>query len=112
MQAVFVVLNKTEVLQELLTKLKKAGVKGGTVLDSTGMISYIQETDESYILGSLRLFLETTRPDSKTMFFIIDDSQVDLVFKTVDDAVGGISKHDTGIIFALPITRVEGLIKI
>ena len=46
------------------------------------------------------------------MFFIIDDSQVDLVFKTVDDAVGGISKHDTGIIFALPITRVEGLIKI
>lgn len=112
MQAVFVVLNKTEVLQDLLTKLKKAGVKGGTVFDSTGMISYIQETDESYILGSLRLFLETTRPDSKTMFFIIDDNQIDLVFKTVDDAVGGISNHDTGIIFALPITRVEGLIKV
>ena len=56
--------------------IKKAGVKGGTVLDSTGMISYLQETDESYILGSLRLFLETTRPDSKTMFFIIASSSI------------------------------------
>lgn len=45
------------------------------------MISYIQESDESYILGSLRLFLEQARPDSKTMFFIIKDEQVDLVLK-------------------------------
>lgn len=112
MQAVFVVLNKTEVLQDLLTKLKRAGVKGGTVFDSTGMISYIQDTDESYILGSLRLFLETARPDSKTMFFVVNDDQLDIIFKTVDEAVGGIAHHDTGIIFAIPVTRVEGLIKV
>ena len=53
MQVVFVVLHKTELLQNLLTSLKKAGVSGGTILDSQGMISYIQESDESYILGSL-----------------------------------------------------------
>ena len=50
MQVVFVVLHKTELLQDLLTKLKKAGVSGGTIIDSQGMISYIQESDESYIL--------------------------------------------------------------
>ena len=53
MQVVFIVLHKTELLQDLLTKLKKAGVSGGTIIDSQGMISYIQESDESYILGSL-----------------------------------------------------------
>ena len=83
MQVVFVVLHKTELLQNLLTSLKKAGVSGGTILDSQGMISYIQESDESYILGSLRLFLEQARPDSKTMFFIINDEQTDLVFDTI-----------------------------
>ena len=38
MQVVFVVLHKTELLQNLLTSLKKAGVSGGTILDSQGMI--------------------------------------------------------------------------
>ena len=111
MQVVFVVLHKTELLQDLLTKLKKAGVSGGTIIDSQGMISYIQESDESYILGSLRLFLEQARPDSKTMFFIIKDEQVDLVFETIDKALGGLENHNTGIAFAMPITRVEGVFK-
>ena len=108
MQVVFVVLHKTELLQDLLTKLKKAGVSGGTIIDSQGMISYIHE---SYILGSLRLFLEQARPDSKTMFFIIKDEQVDLVFETIDKALGGLENHNTGIAFAMPITRVEGVVK-
>ena len=98
MQVVFVVLHKTELLQDLLTKLKKAGVSGGTIIDSQGMISYIQESDESYILGSL-------------MFFIIKDEQVDLVFETIDKALGGLENHNTGIAFAMPITRVEGVVK-
>ena len=93
MQVVFVVLHKTELLQDLLTKLKKAGVSGGTIIDSQGMISYIQESDESYILGSLRLFLEQARPD------------------TIDKALGGLENHNTGIAFAMPITRVEGVVK-
>ncbi len=111
MQVVFVVLHKTELLQNLLTSLKKAGVSGGTILDSQGMISYIQESDESYILGSLRLFLEQARPDSKTMFFIINDEQTDLVFDTIDKALGGLKKHNTGIAFAMPITKVAGVVK-
>ena len=108
MQVVFVVLHKTELLQNLLTSLKKAGV---TIIDSQGMISYIQESDESYILGSLRLFLEQARPDSKTMFFIINDEQTDLVFDTIDKALGGLKKHNTGIAFAMPITKVAGVVK-
>ena len=108
MQVVFVVLHKTELLQNLLTSLKKAGV---TIIDSQGMISYIQESDESYILGSLRLFLEQARPDSKTMFFIINYEQTDLVFDTIDKALGGLKKHNTGIAFAMPITKVAGVVK-
>lgn len=111
MQAIFVVLNKVECLEDLLARLKKSGVSGGTIIDSTGMVKSLEESDESYILGSLRLFLENPRPDSKTIFFIVNDDQVDLVRKTVDEALGGIHNHDTGIIFGIPVTFADGLIK-
>ena len=96
MQVIFVVLNKIECLEDLLARLKKAGVTGGTIIDSTGMVKSLEESDDSYLLGSLRLFLENPRPDSKTIFFIVNNEQVELVRKTVSDALGGIDNHDTG----------------
>ena len=45
------------------------------------------------------------------MFFIINDEQTDLVFDTIDKALGGLKKHNTGIAFAMPITKVEGVVK-
>lgn len=111
MQVIFVVLNKTECLDDLLARLKKAGVRGGTILESTGMVKSLDASDESYLLGSLRLFLDSPLPDSKTIFFIVDDEQVELVRKTVDDAVGGINNHDTGIVFGIPLSFADGIIK-
>ena len=40
MQVIFVVLNKIECLDELLARLKKAGVVGGTIIESTGMVNH------------------------------------------------------------------------
>lgn len=111
MQAIFVVLNKTECLDELLSRLKKAGVNGGTVLDSTGMVKSIDDSDESYLLGSLRLFLDNPRPESKTLFFIIEDDHVDMVRKVVDEVLGGIDQPHTGIMFGIPVTFADGLMK-
>lgn len=111
MQVIFVVLNKVECLDELLARLKKAGIGGGTIVDSTGMVKSLESSDDSYLLGSLRLFLDNSRPDSKTLFFIVNDDQVDLIRKTVDDVLEGIDNHDTGIMFGIPICFADGLIK-
>lgn len=111
MQVIFVVLNKIECLDDLLARLKKAGVCGGTIVDSTGMVKSLDASDESYLLGSLRLFLDSPMPDSKTIFFIVNDDQVDLIRKTVDDALGGIDNHNTGIMFGIPISFADGIVK-
>lgn len=111
MHVIFLVLNKIECLDDVLAKLKKAGVTGGTIIDSTGMVKKLEDSAESYILGSLRLFLEDPRPESKTLFFIINDNQVELVRKTVDEALGGINNPNTGILFGFPISFVDGLMK-
>lgn len=111
MQVIVVVLNKVECLDELLARLKKAGVNGGTIIESTGMMKSLDESDESYILGSLRLFLDNPLPESKTIFFIVKDEQVELVRKTVDDALDGIDHPNTGIMFGIPISFADGLVK-
>ena len=54
MQVIVVVLNKLDCLDDLLANLKRAGVRGGTIIESTGMIKTIDDSDESYLLGSLR----------------------------------------------------------
>ena len=111
MHVIFLVLNEIECLDDVLAKLKKAGVTGGTIIDSTGMVKKLEDSAESYILGSLRLFLEDPRPESKTLFFIINDNQVELVRKTVDEALGGINNPNTGILFGFPISFADGLMK-
>lgn len=111
MQVIFVVLNKIECLDELLAILKKAGVVGGTIIESTGMVKSLDDSDESYLLGSLRLFLDNPRPDSKTIFFIVNDEQVNIVRKTVNDVLEGIDNPNTGIIFGIPISFADGLMK-
>ena len=111
MQVIFVVLNKIECLDELLARLKKAGVVGGTIIESTGMVKSLDDSDESYLLGSLRLFLDNPRPDSKTIFFIVNDEQVNIVRKTVNDVLEGIDNPNTGIIFGIPISFAAGLMK-
>ena len=111
MHVVVIVLNKIELLDELLAKLSKAGIKGGTVLDSTGMVKHIDNSNDGYILGSLKLFLDNPYPESKTMFFIVRDDQIDMIKKTLNDVVGDIDKPNTGIIFGFPLTFAEGLHK-
>ena len=62
-------------------------------------------------MGSLRLFLDNPRPDSKTIFFIVNDEQVNIVRKTVNDVLEGIDNPNTGIIFGIPISFADGLMK-
>ena len=75
------------------------------------MVKSLDDSDESYLLGSLRLFLDNPRPESKTIFFIVQDEQVDIVRKTVDDVLEGINNPNTGIIFGIPVTFADGLMK-
>ena len=87
MQVVFVVLHKTELLQDLLTKLKKAGVSGGTIIDSQGMISYVflksashNITLELYQLNVITIpALLTALPDTQNLKLPLPDPCFSLV---------------------------------
>lgn len=109
MQVVFLVLNKVELLENLLKRLALGGVKGGTIIESTGMARALGDSEDSVILGTLRMLLDPKREESKTLFFVVEDSKVKDLRDIVDEVLGGIDKPDTGILFGMNLSFVEGI---
>lgn len=109
MQILFLVLNKVECLEDLLVKLAEGGVRGGTIIESTGMARALGDAEDSNFLGSLRMLLDPQREESKTLFFVLRDEQVATVREIINDVTGGLDKPDTGIMFGTNLTFVEGL---
>ncbi len=107
MKLLVLVLNKTDILDDLLRDLLATGVRGATIIDSTGMARAIDIGDVS-IFGSLRMVIDEDRQSSKTLLIAVQDSLVDQVRATIDNAVGGLSKPDTAVLFGLPISFFDG----
>lgn len=109
MQVVFIVLNKIECLDTILTEFGENGIKGATILESRGMARSLEGFTELNFMASLRMFLDPERQESKTIFTVIEDDQIKIVSEIVNKVTGGLDKDDTGIIFTLPVTYTEGI---
>lgn len=111
MHVMFLVLNKVDCLEELLVSLADSGVKGGTIIESTGMARALGDSDDANILGSLRMLFDPEREESKTLFFVLEDEMLPVARDIINKVTGGLDKPDSGIIFTIPIDNVEGLRK-
>jgi hypothetical protein len=112
MQLFVFVLNRTEYLERLLEKFCESGLKGATVLESTGMARILLNSDDDVpMFAGLRALLNPERRQSKTIFMVLKDEQVDTARNIVNKVTGGLDAPDSGIMFALPLTMVEGLNK-
>lgn len=107
MQLLILVLNKTECLDHLFKELLKIGIKGATVLESTGMARILND-DSMNIFGTIRLFIDENRESNRTIFMAVNDDLVPLVRQTINDAVCGLDQPDTGVLFGVPISFFDG----
>ena len=111
MQVFVFVLNRTEHLEHLLQEFTNHGLNGATVLDSKGMARILHSEDEMPLFYGLRAIMEPERRSSKTIFMVLPDENVDVAKNIVNQVTGGLEVPDSGIMFAMPITMVEGLKK-
>ncbi len=112
MRLLFFVMNKTDKLEKLLTEFLQAGIKGATVLSSTGMARVLTSHDDEEdipFLGSLRAMLNPERQKSNTIFAVIENGQLKTAVDAIERVVGDLSSKDTGIVFSFPIDYVKGL---
>ena len=111
MQVFVFVLNRTEHLENLLQEFSAHGLTGATVLDSKGMARILHSEEEMPLFYGLRAIMEPERRSSKTIFMVLKDEQVEEARKIVNSVTGGLDVPDSGIMFSVPVTFVEGLVK-
>ena len=112
MQVFVFVLNRTEHLEHLMEEFSNHGLRGATVLDSKGMARILLGSEEDVpVFYGLRAILEPERRSSKTIFCVLPDEKIQLARDIVNQVTGGLDAPDSGIMFAMPLTFVEGLVK-
>lgn len=110
MNLLVVILKKANLVTEICKELAEEGVHGGTIIDGTGMASVIEKMDDLPIFGMLKSILADDDENEvvKTMLFVMDDDEMVRAKKVINDVVG-LDEPNTGIMFAVPVTFVEGL---
>lgn len=113
LQIVFV-LDNPSLLNDVLEAWSKTGVKGITILESTGVHRVrgrASTQDAPLMLGFSRL-LRTDQVGHNTLFAVVEDMDtVERVKEATEAAVGDLRGPATGILFALPVAAAWGLPK-
>ena len=85
MNLLVVILKKADLVTEICKELAEEGVHGGSILS---------DDDEQEIV--------------KVMLFVMNDEETEEARKTIQRVVG-LDEPNTGIMFAVPVSFVEGL---
>ncbi|WP_058486234.1 hypothetical protein [Defluviitalea phaphyphila] len=111
MYVLFIVLNETEHLAEILGKIRHLGIRGATVIDSMGARTLQDKGIYNVpLIGGLMKSLDGDIQSNKTIFSVIErEEQVQYVMDQVERILGGdMQKPNKGIMFVLPVTHMRG----
>jgi len=102
------ILKRADLVNEICRDLAEEGVHGGTILDGMGMASVIDKMDDLPLFGMLKTLLADDDEGVKVMLFVMNDEELAKARETIKKVVG-LDEPNTGIMFALPVSFVEGL---
>lgn len=110
MNLLTVILKKAELVNEICKELAENGVHGGTILDGAGMAGVLEKMDDLPIFSMLKSILSDDEDEEavKVMLFVIDDDEM-VKARGIIRKVVGLDAPNTGIMFAVPVSFVEGL---
>ena len=108
MKLVLFVLNKEELLEEVLAAYAEAGVPGATILDSEGMGRVL--TYEVPLFAGFREFMKGNKPYNKMILSVVDaDETVQRLEQLIERVCGDLDAPGTGIFFTVPVDHARGL---
>lgn len=111
MYALFLVLNETDLLDEIMARFVDVGVQGATILDSQGMASALRGSSKGLSFSdSFKALFEEVRPHSKTIFTVLDNENlVERAVEAVRDVLTDVDRPGAGFMFSIPIARIYDL---
>ena len=106
MKLLFIVLNSTDMLEEVLEGLLEVGVTGATVVDSVGMGHIIEYVP---LFAGMRSLFRAARPHNTMIFSVVDDAQAPEVMDTLSKILDCSHPRGSGIAVTLPIDSAIGV---
>ena len=108
MKLLVFVLNKEELLEEVMEAFVEAGIPGATILDSEGMGRVL--TYEVPLFADFREFMKGNKPYNKTIFSVIKkEEKIKKLEELIEKVCGNLSEPGTGILFTIPVDYAKGL---
>lgn len=112
MNALFIVLNEPDHLEDLLEKFIEIGVKGATILESQGMgfaVNHSGHGNEPFF-GKIRSLMNNSRPYNKTIFTVIEDEEtLEKAVNVAKEVFGDVYQPGLGMMFTMPVNNVYGM---
>lgn len=107
MKLLILILNKVEKLEEVLEGFLEIGITGATIIESVGMGQILSH--EVPIFAGLRFMFAGAKPHNKTIISVIKNEKENEAINILKKILGDLGQAGTGIVFSLPLDRVEGL---
>lgn len=111
---VLLVLDDPGLSDALLDAWENAGVRGVTILESSGIGRYRRKSlrDDMPLMPSLRNLLRGEETHHRTFFSVVEgEAQVERLAEAAQAVIGDFSQPNTGVFFAMPIAYAYGLVK-
>lgn len=110
MQLLIVILKQEHIVEKVIQRLAKAGIKGGTILEGTGMAESLVQMQDLPVFGTLKRMLSVEEFEtSHVMLFALKEEQLKLTTQLIKEETGNLNGPNTGIMFAVPISYIEGI---
>jgi nitrogen regulatory protein PII len=109
------VLNNLEQIRDVLDAWEKAGVRGITILESSGLgrLRKAGTRDDLPLMPSLSNLYKNTETRHRTLFSVVkSQEQIDAIVEATVSVVGDLERADTGFLFVVPVSQVYGMSKL
>jgi nitrogen regulatory protein PII len=96
----------------ILESWDEIGVKGATILNSTGMgrIKKAGLLDDFPLVPRLEDFLKVREEEHRTLFSVVEDeATVDRMAAAAQHIIGDLDEPHTGFMFVVPVLKAFGL---
>ena len=101
-----IILDKSQLIDDLITGFLDIGVRGATIIESQGMGEIIRQ-DMPVFSGLASLFGEST--GSRMLMSVMPESLVEPVYSLVEEVVGQLDQPNSAICFTLPVDSFRGI---
>lgn len=109
------ILNDPDRCSDILDSWEDAGVRGITILESSGLgrVRQAGMRDDLPLIPSLSDLFKHSETRHRTLLTVVkEQNQIDTIVNATQEVIGDLEQEDSGLLFIVPVSQVYGKSKL